>query len=101
MWCGAFFYDPRSKPQLPPQLSAGSLTPIRHWDTGNRNLGRRREAMICEPGNLPFNRVKAGGVPWPIIDAGAACSPPAKEPGSFGSPILAPATWQEPGVFHE
>jgi len=43
--------------------------------------------MIREPGNLPFNRVKAGGVPWPIIDAGAACSPPAKEPGSFGSPF--------------
>jgi len=38
---------------------------------GNRNLGRQREAMIREPGNLPFNRVKAGGVPWPIIDAGA------------------------------
>ncbi len=27
--------------------------------------------MIREPGNLPFNRVKVGGVPWPIIDAGA------------------------------
>ena len=27
--------------------------------------------MIREPGNLPFNRMKAGGVPWPFIDAGA------------------------------
>jgi cobalamin biosynthesis protein CobW len=27
--------------------------------------------MIREPGNLPFNRVRAGGVPRPNIDAGA------------------------------
>jgi len=98
MWSGAVCEDWRLKPQLPPQLSTGSLAPIRHWETGDRTLGRRREAMIREPGNLPFNRAKAGGVPWPIIDAGAACPPPAKEPPPFGSPIQAPVIGQGPGA---
>ena len=63
MWCGAgFFRAMREKPQLPPQLSAGSPAPICHWDPANRILGRRREAMIREPGNLPFDRARAGGV---------------------------------------
>jgi hypothetical protein len=38
---------------------------------GNRNLGRRRWAMIREPGNLPFDRAKAGGALRPFIDASA------------------------------
>jgi hypothetical protein len=40
--------------------------------------------MIRQPGNLPFDRARAGGVTRPLIDAGAAL--PAKEPGSSGSP---------------
>jgi cobalamin biosynthesis protein CobW len=42
--------------------------------------------MIREPGNLPFDRAKTGGALRPFIDASGACPPPAKDPGSSGSP---------------
>jgi hypothetical protein len=38
---------------------------------GDHHLGRRREARIREPGNLPFNRRRPGGVLGHFIDAGA------------------------------
>src|SRR5262245_48604958 len=37
---------------------------------GDPLLGRRREARIREPGNLPFNRRGPGGVLGLFIDAG-------------------------------
>ncbi len=70
MWCGAGSCR-RRKPQLPPQLSAGSRTQVRHWKMGDHLLGRRRAVKIREPGNLPFNRRRPGGVLGLLIDAGA------------------------------
>jgi hypothetical protein len=61
----------RREPQLPPQLSAGSRAPVEPLGEGCPVLGRRREAMIREPGNLPFNRRMPGGVLGLFLDAGA------------------------------
>jgi cobalamin biosynthesis protein CobW len=99
MWCGAICQDGRSKPQLPPQLSAGSLSQIRHWETGNRTLGRRREALIREPGNMPFDRRRAGGALWPFIDAGAHSRIRRDVPGSPGSSDKHPPTRQRTGCL--
>jgi hypothetical protein len=71
MWRGAGF-GRRREPQLPPQLSAGSRVHICHWEMDGLLLGRRREAMIREPGNLPFDRRRPGGVLGLFIDAGKA-----------------------------
>ena len=99
MWCGVICQDGCSKPQLPPQLSAGSLSPIRHWETVNRTLGRRREALIREPGNLPFNRRRAGGALWPFIDAGVHSRIRRDVPGSPGSSDKHPPTRQRTGCL--
>src|SRR3984893_9585508 len=87
------------KPQLPPQLSAGSLTPVRHWDAGNRDLGRRRRAMIRPPGNVPFDRARAGGVTRPLLDAGTTARCRRRSRVRPAPPIKAPADGQGTGCI--